>query len=140
MITAHNDHQFSTYVEKNFDFLKSDFEFRNLPKALSYVKNGLEIEFFHGKGEVDIVLFVRRVDEKFRLYVSRSFYLLDIVGRLKKGKIEYPNDLPEYLIEMKDVDKYLEFCADLTKTYCKEILEGDLSLLEEIHMARRENA
>ena len=54
--------------------------------------------------------------------------------------MEYPDNLPEFFIEMNDVDEFLEFCADQTKSYCSNILEGDLSILESIHMKRRANA
>ena len=140
MNTLSDDHRFSTYVRKNFDFLSRDYGFQRHPKALGYIKNELEIEFYHGKGEIDIVLFVRRDDEIFKPYISRSFDLLDIVKRLVPGKMEYPDNLPEFFIEMSDVDEFLKFCADQTKSYCRTILEGDLSILESIHMKRRANA
>lgn len=135
-----NDQQFPTSVRKHFDFLKSSYDFRDHPKALGYIRDALEIEFFHGKGEVDILFFVRRDDEIFKPFVSRLFDLTDIVRRLKPEKIEFPGHLPEFLTEAGDVDDYLEFCATLTKSYCKPILQGDLSVFEEIHLRRRENA
>jgi hypothetical protein len=138
--THRNDHRFSTYVRKNFDFLISEYGFQSHPKALGYIKNELEIEFYHGKGEIEIVLFVRRDDETFKPYISRLFDLLDIVNRLVPGKMEYPDHLPDYFTEMSDVDEFLKFCADQTKSHCSNILEGDLSVLESIHMKRRSNA
>jgi hypothetical protein len=135
-----NDQGLSAYVRKHFDFLIDDYDFQYHPKGVGYIKNDLELEFFHGKGEIEIVVYVRREDKIFRPYVSRLFDLLEIVRRLKPKGIQYPSDLPDYFIDMEDVDKYLEFCADLTKSWCKPILEGDMSVLEEIHLKRRKNA
>ncbi len=140
MNTLCTDSCFSTYVRKNFDFLISNYGFQSHPKALGYIKNELEIVFYHGKGEIEIVLFVRRDDEIFKPYISRSLDLLDIVKRLVPGQMEYPDNLPEYFAEMSDVDEFLKFCADQAKSYCSNILEGDLSVLESIHMKRRANA
>ena len=135
-----NEEPISAYVKKHFDFLVDDYGFEYHPTGLGYIKEDLELEFFHGKGELDIVFFVRRDDDVFKPYISRLFELLDIIKRQMKGNIEWPKDLPEYIISLEDVDKVLSFYSELAKKYCKEQFNGDLSLFEKIHLMRRENA
>ena len=101
------------------------------------MKDGLEIEFHHGKGELDVVLFVRRDDEIFRPYISRSFDFLDIARRRKGSKLVFPDTIPQYIVSGDEIDSYLELCSNLMKEYCVSILQGDLSLLEEIHESRK---
>ena len=68
------------------------------------------------------------------------FDLLSIIKRQKNEKIELPDDFPEYIISMEEVENALSFYANLAKKYCKEQFNGDLSLFEKIHLERRENA
>jgi len=136
--TQNNENSISTYVKKHFDFLVDDYGFEYHPTGLGYKKDDLEIEFFHGKGEMDIVFFIRREDDIFKPYVSRLFELLSIIQRQKNEKIELPHDFPEYIISMEDVDKALSFYSSLAKKYCKEQFNGDFSLFKIIHLERRE--
>jgi len=129
---------FELMVRKYFYFLINNF---------GYEKNGLEIEFYYGQGAVDIIFFIRISNEVFKPYVSRSFYLLDIINKdinkdinkIKTGRVEFPENIPHYLTAAEDVDKYLSFCAGLMKKYCAIQLEGDLSVFEKIHLQRRKN-
>ena len=129
MSTQKNENSFSTYVKKHFDFLVNDYGFEYHSKGIGYKKDVLEIEFFYGKGEMDIVFFIRRDDDIFKPYISRLFDLFSIIKRQKNEKIEFPDDFPEHIISMEDVDKALSFYSNLAKKYCKEQFNGDLSLL-----------
>ena len=51
---------FSTLVKNNFDFLKTEYFFSDLKKDIGYVKDDLELEFYQGKGEVEIVFFCKK--------------------------------------------------------------------------------
>ena len=133
-------YSFETSVRKYFDFLKIEFGFINNQKNIGYEKNGLEIEFYHGNGELDIIFFVRKNDEIFKPFVSRTFYLFNIVRKLKGRKITGTENMPQYITSSQNIEEFLLFCAELMKTYCSKQLEGDLSIFEEIHIARRENA
>ncbi|VAW63566.1 hypothetical protein MNBD_GAMMA10-3298 [hydrothermal vent metagenome] len=134
---------FELMVRKYFYFLIDDFHFIKNKNTFGYEKNGLEIEFYYGQGAVDIIFFIRISNETFKPYVSRSFYLLDIinkdVNKIKTGRVEFPENIPHYLTAAEDVDKYLSFCAELMKKYCVIQLEGDLSVFEKIHLQRRKN-
>jgi hypothetical protein len=127
-------------VRKNFDFLKHDYGFENLPKGIGYVKDKLEVEFFHGNGELDIIFFVNRDDEIFRPYISRIFDFFDIAERLGSEKLIFPEDWPRYVINNDDIEACLSYCAELMKGRCRNLLEGDMSIFETIHLARRQNA
>jgi len=133
-------HNFEESVRKHFYFLKSEYGFVNNPKNLGYEKDGLEVEFYHGKGELEIQFFVRKNNAVFKPFVSRTFDLFYIVRQLKGGEITGAENLPKYMISSQDIDEYLSFSAQLMKTYCSMQLEGDLSIFEEIHRARREKA
>lgn len=139
METLYKDHRFSTYVRKNFSFLEEEYGFKKHPRTLGYIKGDLELEFHYGRGEIDIVFFVRRDDEIFRPYVSRSFDLLSVIKQPKVGVLAYPTDLPFPIMEMYDVDTYLSYCASLLKEFGKSILEGNMEIFEKKHMMRRKN-
>ena len=132
--------EFIDQVRKFFGFLKEEYGFTDHPKGIGYIKNELEIEFYCGKGELEVIFFVRRDDNIFRPYVSRSFDLLAIVKRLKTGKIEFPASFQNYVVDMGGVDEHLSFYASLMKKYCSSQLDGDLSIFETIHMERRNKA
>ena len=131
---------FENLVRKNFDFLKHDYGFEDHPKGIGYVKDKLEVEYFHGKGELDIIFFVNRDDEIFRPYISRVFDFFDIAKRLSSEKLIFPEDWPSYIINGDDIEVYLSYCAELMKVRCKNLMEGDMSIFETIHLARRQNA
>src|SRR5690606_33604688 len=122
MEAIYQDQKFSAHVKKHFDFLINEYGFRSHHTSLGYVKDVLELEFYHGKGELDVIFFVRRDDEVFRPFVSRSFDLIDIVKRQAGRELTWPSNLPEYIISMEDVDIYLSFLGEVTKKYCKEQL------------------
>lgn len=83
---------------------------------------------------------MQRLSNILTILLYLLFDLLSIIKRQKKEKIELPDDFPEYIISMEDVDNALSFYANLAKKYCKEQFNGDLSLFEKIHLERRENA
>ena len=128
---------FEILVKKYCDFLKVKYGFEEKSEKLVYVKGVIEIEFYQGKGELDIVFFINKQDEIFKPFVSRSFYLDEIVRRVNKNPISYPQTSSGYLISDEDIEIHLKFCAKLLKKYCYLQLEGDLSLFEEIHLERR---
>lgn len=140
MSTLYKDHRFSTYMRKRFDFLKHDYGFEYHSKALGYTKNDLELEFYYGRGEVQIIFFVNRIDEIFKPYVSRSFDLLSVIKQPKNDQVIYPKNISWPLLEMKDVDLHLEYCANLARVHGKEILMGNMDIFEKEHLKRRENA
>jgi len=134
------DRNFAGSVRKYFDFLIDDYGFHYHQSLVGYVKGDLEIEFFHGKGEVEIVLFIRRDDDVFKPFVSRQFDFHKVVRRIEPIGIGFPDNLPGHFTNMEDVGKYLEYCGQLAKSCCKPIFEGDMSVLEEMHLERRGNA
>jgi hypothetical protein len=138
MKPIYKDHGFSTYVKKHFDFLITEYGFLNHPRALGYVKGDLELEFYQGKGEMEVVFFVRRENEIFKPYVSRSFDVIDIA--YAQRKVDWPSDLPKYVVSLEGADKYLDHYSKLVKELCKDQLSGDFSLFEKIHLERRKNA
>jgi len=124
-------------VKKHFGFLENEFGFSWIQNKIGYEKNGLEIEFHHGKGELDIDLFVSRDDEVFRPYISRSFDFLDIARRGKGSKLKFPESATQYIVSDDEIDLYLKFSSELMRKYCTPLIQGDLSLLEAIHESRK---
>ncbi len=132
---------FKSLVHKNFNFLISEFGFLHHKKGIGYTKNDLELEFYQGKGEVEIVFFVRRDDEIFKPFVSRSFDLDPILRRLRKSEFEpYPSEITGYLTSSNFIGLHLNYYAKLLKQHGVTILNDDLSVFEKIHLMRRENA
>ena len=76
----------------------------------------------------------------FNNFIIFVIWFIEHNKETKERKIELPDDFPEYIISMEDVDYALSFYANLAKKYCKEQFNGDLSLFEKIHLERRENA
>ena len=134
---------FESIVRKHFAFLKSEFGFVDKFETLGYEKNGLEIDFYYGKGEIDVIFFVRKSDAIFKPFVSRSFYLFDIARRLKGSKLGRPANIPMSITSLTDekyIDPYLAYCADIMQAHCYAQLDGDLSIFEQIHTSRRASA
>ena len=131
---------FAEIVSKHFDFLKKEYGFLDHPSELGFINGPVELEFHHGKGEVDIFFFIRRDDNIFRPFISRSFDIWSIIKRQMPDTLHWPNDIPEYLTTMEDIDKYLSFCSEFAKKYCKTQFEVDMALFEEIHLERRKTA
>ena len=76
----------------------------------------------------------------FRPYVSRSFDLLS-VAKIEKGeKLEKPELLSQYIVSTDENAEFLAYCAKIMKSYCKNILNGNLNTLEKIHLERRKNS
>ena len=132
---------FKSLVAQNFDFLKDDFGFQNLKDRIGYVKGDLELEFYGENGQVDINFFVRKNDGIFKPFISRSFDLYSIIRKVSVEKMEpYPKDISDYLTEDSDINLHLRYYARMLKEHGEDILTGDLTIFEQIHKKRRENA
>jgi hypothetical protein len=132
---------FKSLVAENFNFLKFVFDFRNLKDGIGYVKDDLELEFYGGNGQVDINFFVRKNDDIFKPFISRSFDLNSIIRKVSVGKLEpYPKDISGYLTEDSNINLHLRYYARMLKEHGEDILNGDLTIFEQIHKKRRENA
>lgn len=132
---------FSRLVKLNFNFLKTQFGFDYLKSGIGYIKEDLELEFYIGNGQVDIIFFVRKDNKIFRPYISRSFELMCILRLVKKSKLEpYPSEIDRYLIDSTSMDLHLKYYARLMKQHGTDILKGDLSVFEQVHSLRKDNA
>ena len=89
------------------------------------------------KGEVDASFNVLLENSVFRPYVSRRFFLGEVVLRVDPNAfIERPS-LPEWALSAEDADCLLQYKAKLIQKFCVPILQGDLSVLESITWERR---
>lgn len=87
------------------------------------------------------MFFVRKDDEIFRPYISRSFDLANIIRRVKTETLEsYPPEITGYLTAPSIIDIHLNYYARLLKKHGKEILNGDLSVFEYVHTMRKDSA
>jgi hypothetical protein len=132
---------FKSLVDQNFNFLEFDFGFRSLKDGIGYMKDDLELEFHEGCGQVDINFFVRKNNDIFKPFISRSFDLNSIMRKVSDEKMEpYPKDIIGYLTEGSNINLHLTYYARMLKEHGKDILNGDLTIFEQIHKKRRENA
>lgn len=125
---------FDVMLKKHFSFLEDAYGFSKPDQETVYAKNGLHIEFYQGNGQLDVQFFVNRNDEIFKPFVSRSFYVHEVVKKLGFNPEPYAGG---YVISDTDIEACLTYHKRLIKEYCKPILTGDLSVLEEMHLARR---
>ena len=130
---------FNELVTQNFNFMESEYDFQTLEKGIGYVKNDLELEFHQGNGQVDITFFVRKSDEIFKPFISRSFDINSVLMKISQGKLEdYPKEINGYLTDLERVDVYLSYYSRMLKQHGENILKGDLSIFEDIHLKRRD--
>jgi hypothetical protein len=132
---------FKSLVAQNFNFLEFDFGFRSLKDGIGYMKDDLELEFYEGNGQVDINFFIRKNDVIFKPFISRSFNLNSIMRKVSVEKMEpYPKDIIGYLTEGANINLHLKYYARMLKEHGEDILNGDLTMFEQTHKKRRENA
>ena len=132
---------FKSLADQNFNFLELDFGFRSLKDGIGYMKDDLELEFYEGNGQVEINFFVRKNNDMFKPFISRSFDLDSIMRKVSGEKMEpYPKDIIGYLTEDSNINLHLKYYARMLKEHGKDILKGDLTIFEQIHKERREKA
>ena len=132
---------FRSLVTQHFNFLESEFGFQNLKEGVGFEKNGLELEFHGGNGQVDINFFVSKSDEIFKPFISRSFTLNSILRKVSiENMAPYPNSINGYLTADSDINLHLTYYAQMLKQHGQAILNGDLTVFENIHKERKGNA
>ena len=131
---------FPQLVKEAFSFLEDyGFEFTVAEErqyCVIYRGASLDIEFYWGKGELDVLLQVKIENEIFRPYISRSFELPAVVRYLVKHAFESYSPTG-HVRSIEDANRNLRFMADLMKRHCASLLAGDLSVLEEITLKKR---
>ncbi len=142
-------------VEHSFGFLVRDFGYsRRVPAAsgsAAYFKEPLLVQFWWGKGEIDILFEVTfdftRDHEVFRPYISRMFTLRELALHDDRQAMaplrELSRSAPQpggLLASPELAGRYLELTARIMQVHCRRTLEGDLSLLEQITRERRVRA
>ncbi len=132
---------FKSLVTNNFNYLKSQYDFRDLENGIGYIKEDLELEFHGGNGQVDINFYVRKNDDIFKPFISRSFDLETILRKISPDGLEaYPGEINGYLTENSSINTHLKYYARMLKNHGGHILQGDLKVFEKIHKRRRECA
>jgi hypothetical protein len=142
-------------IEHSFGFLVRDFGYSRKMSAASgnaaYFKEPLLIQFWWGKGEIDILFEVTfdfaRDHEVFRPYISRTFTLRELALHHDRQAMaplrELARSSPQAagLLESPELaGRYLELTARIMQAHCRRTLDGDLSLLEQITRERRVRA
>lgn len=139
---------FIDYARKDFDFLVKDFGFSATTRgsgaleSVVFTKAFLELELGWYKGEVDVSFNVLLENSVFRPYISRRFNLGEVVHHIDPHAItktlsERP-PLPRWALTPEDAECCLQYAAMLIQKFCPPILQGELSALESITWARRE--
>ena len=105
------------------------------------MKDDLELEFYGGNGQVDIKFFVRKSDDIFKPFISRSFDIQNILRRVSENKLEpYPKEINGYLTDERTINLHLKYYSRMLKEHGSHILNGDLEVFEKIHIERKEYA
>jgi len=138
---------FFDMVTRSFAFLVDQYGFQltsgpgqSSLDSIRYEKKPLVLEFGWYKGEIDSAFHVDLENEVFRPYVSRTFYLGEIARRQDKNAYRNGPKFPNYITTRQEAQTAIQFEAHVMKKCCKSILQGDLSLLEEITKERRGKA
>ena len=125
--------EFATFAQQQFAFLIDDFGFtltaRHNPVRFEADRVYVEVSF--AQGEVDLCFGVKVDTDILRPYVSHRFSLAQVVRYYKRGAFPSLSSLstPPGLTEAERAVMHL---ARLTKTYCADILRGDITPLERI--------
>jgi hypothetical protein len=135
----------------HFDFLVKDFGFTATPETLcgiglSFARDAHDLKISLGwyKGEVDFEFEVLIENSVFRPYISRRFYLWEVVSFidtdatakiLSKGPPQ-----PKWVLNAEDADIVLKSYSTLVQEFCLPVLSGDFEALEAITWARRREA
>jgi hypothetical protein len=148
MAPSQEQQRFINVALKDFDFLVKDFGFTATPETvcgvgLSFTKDAHALKLSLGwyKGEVDFEFEVLLENSVFRPYISRLFYLGEIVNfidpnAITKALSEMP-PLPRWVLSAEDARSVLEYYAMLVQKFCLPVLNGDFDVLEAITWARR---
>jgi len=142
---------FAAEVAKRFDFLVREHGFQWIDRSdarvgelATYRKDPLELSVGWYKGEIDVnfsvALDFAASHKVFRPYLSRRFGLHEIATRQDPAAyaslsaamrpLGFVTTLPIAAI-------YLEEAANIVKRFAAPILDGDLTLLEKITLARQ---
>lgn len=135
---------FFDIVTRSFAFLVDQYGFQltSGPRqssldAIRYEKKPLLIEFGWYKGEIDIIFHVDLENEVFRPYISRIFALSEIARRHDRDAYRNAPRFPNYITTRDEAETAVQFEAHVMRKYCKLVLRGDISFLEEITHERR---
>ncbi len=143
---------FAAEVAKRFDFLVRDHGFASVERSgpsagetALYRKDPIELMIGWYKGEIDlnfcVALDYAASHKIFRPYLSRTFGLYEIATRQDPAAYASLSARMRPLGYVTAVDiaaAYLDEAAKIMKRFAKPILDGDLSLLEKITLARQE--
>ncbi len=128
---------FASLAHKHFGFLSTGFPFRLTSDAdpVRYDSSTLYVEIWSGKGEVDLIFGVKVDTDILRPYVSHLFSLAEIVRYHKEGPFPTFKSFSDFP-DLTEEERYLIHLASLTRRYCADILNGDLSVLERLSTNR----
>jgi len=142
----------SELVDQTFAVLFGEYGFVRKPSDekgnVTYFKGPLIIDFWWGKGEIDVLVEVAlsfAKDHKvFRPYISRTFTLAELATRSDASALkpfhEMAQSWPEPVGPITTPDRanaFLKVAAEVMRKHCRQILEGDLTLLEQITVERK---
>jgi hypothetical protein len=146
---------FTNIVESQFRFLETDFSFHRrenpvtagIGDVVEYERFPVEISIGWYKGEVDVafsIAYAYATDHPpFRPYISRTFDLRELATRRNpRAFADHAESLSKSAgaTSLKQADMILGVYSAVMKATCAPILGGDLSLLEEITVERRDQA
>lgn len=134
---------FFDIVTRSFAFLVDQYGFQLVcgPRqssldSIRYEKKPLAVEVGWYKGEIDIAFDVDLENEIFRPYVSRTFHLSELARRQDRTAYRNGPRFPNYITTRQEAQTAIQFEAHVMRKCCKSILQGDLSLLEQITRER----
>ena len=134
---------FINAVKSDFFFLAKAYDFTLvLPESdsslesLRYENLPLFIEIGWYKGELDIIVGYSGETPILRPYLSRIFTLSEIALHLDSRALQEAPSFPNYITGESEISRAVAYWARIMKTYCSEILSGDIHILEEIALRR----
>ena len=124
---------FATFAQQQFAFLIEDFGFALTAGSnpVRYDADRVYVEVWSGQGEIDLCLGVKVDTEILRPYVSHRFGLAQVIRYYKRGPVP-PLSSFAAPSASTETERELMHLALLTKTYCADILRGDITPLERI--------
>ncbi|MDJ0987585.1 MAG: hypothetical protein QNJ26_18745 [Desulfobacterales bacterium] len=135
--------QFINAAQKDFSFLADEYGFSYTPpesdsslESLRYEKLPLYVEISWYKGEMDVIVGYAGETAILRPYKSRIFLLTEIALHRDSSALKDAPRFPNYITTENEILTAVAYWSQTLKKYGPELLNGDISLLEDIATKR----
>lgn len=135
---------FINTAKKEFSFLADTYGFAlSLPESdsslepLRYDNYPFYAEISWYKGELGVIVGYSGETPILRPFKSRIFSVAEIALHLDSRSLAGAPRFPNYITEKNEIRIAIDYWSQIMKTYCSEVLGGDIDTLEQIALKRQ---